>query len=520
MQKTTNYNLNKPELTDLPDITQLNPNFDTIDTELKALKDSKASDSGVVHLTGNETINGTKTFNNKIQGDISGNAGSSNDVKIVKDGVTYSLSALGGLDVVDYYTGTSTESPDTTVFLKALWQSGKLGLSNFDTWFFVEQFYYSTMSATARRTQIAYGYTKTCVFTRQYLGESDGWTAWKQLANQDELGNYVKLSGNQTVDGTKTFTANPIVTKGDPMYVAKHTGVTKGTNPSTTEYGGVNFTDTEGVSIGAVNIQYTSNGNVISSLRAYKPTLNSTDYSSVNVYYNADGTVYATAPTPASLKDDSTKIVTTAWANDKFLPFEGGTLTGAITRNGDFVKNSVNTGYVHFLGGTSDSTGSKIYLYGDNHSSMPGAVIIGSGGNTPAELQILNGVATFGGKNIVRSVNGVNADASGAVVLGKGTHIVKSGYNAYGWYREWSDGWKEQGGNHGLGGASILTFPLPFSDTSYSMVLSPRLTTTNGNSVSAVEYSHTRATTGVQISLRFGVSDNTGVFCSWYACGY
>ena len=39
--KTTNYNLHKIDLTDAPpDITVLNPNFDTIDSELKNLNDT------------------------------------------------------------------------------------------------------------------------------------------------------------------------------------------------------------------------------------------------------------------------------------------------------------------------------------------------------------------------------------------------------------------------------------------------------------------------------------------------
>lgn len=39
MKSTTNYGLNKPELTDVPDITVLNPNFDEIDEQLKNLND-------------------------------------------------------------------------------------------------------------------------------------------------------------------------------------------------------------------------------------------------------------------------------------------------------------------------------------------------------------------------------------------------------------------------------------------------------------------------------------------------
>ncbi len=38
MQSTTNYNLNKPENTDEIKISDLNENFDKIDTELKKCK--------------------------------------------------------------------------------------------------------------------------------------------------------------------------------------------------------------------------------------------------------------------------------------------------------------------------------------------------------------------------------------------------------------------------------------------------------------------------------------------------
>lgn len=42
MQQTTNYKLNKPELSDIPDITKVSENFDVIDTQLKNLNDLKA----------------------------------------------------------------------------------------------------------------------------------------------------------------------------------------------------------------------------------------------------------------------------------------------------------------------------------------------------------------------------------------------------------------------------------------------------------------------------------------------
>lgn len=58
MQSTTNYNLNKPENTDEIKISDLNENFDKIDTELKnanneidGLNENKVSTTGDVFDT-------------------------------------------------------------------------------------------------------------------------------------------------------------------------------------------------------------------------------------------------------------------------------------------------------------------------------------------------------------------------------------------------------------------------------------------------------------------------------------
>ena len=54
MQHTTNLNLNKPELTDAPpDITVLNENWDTLDTEIKALQENKA-DKELTNVTNSD----------------------------------------------------------------------------------------------------------------------------------------------------------------------------------------------------------------------------------------------------------------------------------------------------------------------------------------------------------------------------------------------------------------------------------------------------------------------------------
>lgn len=57
--KTTNYNLHKIDLTDAPpDITVLNPNWDTLDAKIKALEDAGWTRAQIVALI-NETVTDT-----------------------------------------------------------------------------------------------------------------------------------------------------------------------------------------------------------------------------------------------------------------------------------------------------------------------------------------------------------------------------------------------------------------------------------------------------------------------------
>lgn len=63
MKQTTNYNLVKPELTDSPpDITVMNPNWDTIDVELKS------HDDKIKNLSAYAVASGTNAYTASISG--------------------------------------------------------------------------------------------------------------------------------------------------------------------------------------------------------------------------------------------------------------------------------------------------------------------------------------------------------------------------------------------------------------------------------------------------------------------
>lgn len=72
--KTTNYNLHKIDLTDAPpDITVLNPNWDTLDTKIKELEDAGWTRAEIVELI-NATVTDTDISGkvNKTGDELSG----------------------------------------------------------------------------------------------------------------------------------------------------------------------------------------------------------------------------------------------------------------------------------------------------------------------------------------------------------------------------------------------------------------------------------------------------------------
>lgn len=75
---TTNYNLTKPALTDSPpDITALNDNWDTLDTQLKNVSDkADTNESNITSITNNyvpKPAGGSFTTGNVAVFDSSGN---------------------------------------------------------------------------------------------------------------------------------------------------------------------------------------------------------------------------------------------------------------------------------------------------------------------------------------------------------------------------------------------------------------------------------------------------------------
>lgn len=105
---------------------------------------------------------------------------------------------------------------------------------------------------------------------------------------------------------------------------------------------------------------------------------------------------------------------------DSKLSLSGGTMTGVVhfSTNGALYRSN-DTNYLVIGGGSTFDNGALLYLYGKDNTSSPGYVILGAKDGSKAQYLYLtpSGTATWCGKNIARSVDGVNADSAGNVAL-------------------------------------------------------------------------------------------------------
>lgn len=139
-----------------------------------------------------------------------------------------------------------------------------------------------------------------------------------------------------------------------------------------------------------------------------------------------------TAPTPAG-GDDSTNIATTAYVQAEladYLALSGGTMTGGIAYSGVNViaKSDDTDEYVEIVGGTSESTGAHISVYGKDNTSKPGNITMEAydGTNTNSMVLEPTGSAQIGSKEVER----VNASGTSYIRFESGLQICWNRVNS------------------------------------------------------------------------------------------
>lgn len=245
------------------------------------------------------------------------------------------------------------------------------------------------------------------------------------------------------------------------------------------------------------------------------------------------------------------------------LKVTGGEMTGSITvKNTEILHRDVNNSFLSICGGKNWRDGAYAILHGST-ADEKGVFNLGSyDGNL--EVNLIGkptGELTWNSKNIVRSINNIPANVDGDVVIdipkpviatqqeaevgmdntkhmtplrvkqsilkNAGATVIESYRNGTEWYRVWSDGWLEQGGestayNKQTHKNLTMTLNKPFIDTNYTVNLTIKAPNSNmwGN---MADGTHIKSVNTTDFVFRYedcyeGYLGN-GVTIYWSACG-
>lgn len=264
--------------------------------------------------------------------------------------------------------------------------------------------------------QVSYGN-----ITGTLSDQTDLQDALDAKANDSDV---VKLTGNQTIAGTKTFT-NPVYCINNSAYNHNMPGYTNGTVPSTNYYPNtIILNDSAGQYFGFYGPEMLTDGSY-SVRMGVRSQVDNTKYSILKVGCLPDGTFYTSAPTPAT-SDNSTKIATTANVDAK-ITAQAVKLTGNQTIAGvkTFTDNiRIETSSVEkdiiskntTLDLTQSSRSSNVYSFfriNDKNNNIGGSIgfAYGTTGISKALLEVRNKVTG----TLVSGQISINVDSSGNI---------------------------------------------------------------------------------------------------------
>lgn len=220
-----------------------------------------------------------------------------------------------------------------------------------------------------------------------------------------------------------------------------------GVTPSSDKFSGFSiYEKTRTKRIGFIQLAERSSG-----IRSFELCINDDNEKSsptdrLRLIYDKNNDIwYATAPTPPDSSTDR-EIVTAAWANKnignkltKYLPLAGGTMTGSISVAANTLIQSTPWSGISIADSTRSDNSEKIIgqvldkngkrlITLEAQVSTDGSRSLDINGRNRADTGWVHIfrvtekadnsiVGTLGGKNIVRSVNGANADVNGNVVI-------------------------------------------------------------------------------------------------------
>lgn len=460
--------------------------------------DGKANDSNVVHKTGDETINGNKTFTNQL---YLGAGGGSYGLISAKD--TNSILRLFG--------GTApSNGANLDLYGEGLSSGG--------------------FSLRARTSDKIVGLD----------GKTDGTLKWngKNVALDENL---VHTSGNETIAGTKTFSDKTISnkelqykdTKYDWSDTSLNTWCDTGHVSWLDKTGNRRMHELVGATGGVWRKACYINENQYFSVDSNRnisfwgtATFNGNIYANNNFFHKNNNIDLTVTPSSSLYTNYIFKD-----KNEKTLGYmQYAHNPNGIHNLGFFITDSANKLY-----GVTVNSAKEFLPYGDNTYSLGknnmrwanvyATTFNGSlKGNAEIDSLIVNSdtfkhVASHNGAHYVHTLPKFDGELLGATFV-KGTNY---------WYRKHSDGFIEMGGFTDCANAPdhmvvATNLPLAFSNTNYTLLVQMTRGTASGTSWGtdwSLPTTRSKTTTRFEVySNDIGYPGTNGGGYNWYACGY
>lgn len=187
MTYTENYNLKKPDTNDYVSPAAFNENADAIDAKLKEHDDHAAAKDNPHEVTAAQVGAAEASHTHNASTDLTGTLPIAKGGTGATDAAT-ALSNLRGMSkLVTYYGGSQIDKLDTATdgsMMVAVTSANNAGLYSVigGNFAYVYQFFYSSVSDTANRMQIAHGDRNNKMATRYY--KDGAWSAWELIYTQ------------------------------------------------------------------------------------------------------------------------------------------------------------------------------------------------------------------------------------------------------------------------------------------------------------------------------------------------
>lgn len=320
-------------------------------TDLQTALDTKANDSDVVKLTGNQTIAGTKSFS----GNVTSTASAFKRTSSIDPTTTTGETEVAYMQVVDKNGASvaqfnASRSTTTITNRQRAINTNLTGYNWYDARVNLSDAGQGSITATCGNT-----ITNLCLDQATSSQTTNVLACQGWVNNPSTSTNVVHRSGNETIADNKSFTSK---------IIRKATNLTAGTPPaSSAEAIGLHIVDNASASLGLLSYIYQSSGGGYLYLRAYNPA-NTTQYTNLKIGYDSGGNVYTEAPTPAT-SDNSTKIATTA-----FVKAQGYATTGQLPTVNDATIEITQGGVSKGTFTLNQSSGATIALDAGSGTTM------------------------------------------------------------------------------------------------------------------------------------------------------